>query len=85
MAALRGMLAHVSDAHGTTSWLDHVICSQDMQARLRSIAILDMLPRSGHVLLSFVFSFNFIPTFNDTSTCPSNKLISFGQKPQTII
>ena len=25
-----GQLTHVSDAHGTTSWLDHVICSSDM-------------------------------------------------------
>ena len=56
-----------------TSWLDHVLCSQDMQTKLHSIAILDMLPSSGHVPLSFVFDFNSSPTFNDTFTCPSNK------------
>ena len=44
-----GMFTHVSDAHGTTSWLDHVLCSQDMQTKLHSIAILDMLPSSDHV------------------------------------
>ena len=53
-----GKFTHVSDAHGTTSWLDHVICSQDMQARLHSIAILDMLPSTDHIPLSFVFDFN---------------------------
>ena len=68
-----GMFTHVSDAHGTTSWLDHVLCSQDMQTKLHSIAILDMLPSSDHVPLSFVFDFNSSPTFNDTFTCPSNK------------
>ena len=26
-----GQFTHVSDAHNTTSWLDHVICSQDVQ------------------------------------------------------
>ena len=30
------------------SWLDHEICSLDMQAILHSIAILDMLPSSDH-------------------------------------
>ena len=52
-----GMFTHVSDAHDTTSWLDHVLCSQDMQTKLHSIAILDMLPSSDHVPLSFVFDF----------------------------
>ena len=45
---------HISDAHGTTLWLNHVICSQDMQTKLHLIAILDMLPSSDHVPLSFV-------------------------------
>ena len=68
-----GMFTHVSDAHGTTSWLDHVLCSQDMQTKLHSIAILVMLPSSDHVPLSFVFDFNSTPTFIDTFTCPNNK------------
>ena len=67
------MFTHVSDAHGTTSWLDHVLCSQDMRTKLHSIAILDMLPSSDHVTLSFVFDFNSTPTFIDTFTCPGNK------------
>ena len=33
-----GMFTHVSDAHGNTSWLDNVVCSQDMQTKLHSIA-----------------------------------------------
>ena len=66
------MFTHVSDADKTTSWLDHVLCSQDMQTKIHSIAILDMLPSSDHVPLSFVFDFNFSPTFNDTFTCLSN-------------
>ena len=49
----------------------------DMQTRLHSIVILDMLPSSDHGPLSFVFSFNCIQTFIDTSTCPA-KLVNFN-------
>ena len=73
-----GMFTHVSNAHGSTSWLDHVIhvCSRDMQAKLQSVSILDTLPSSGyvHVPLSAVFDFITNPVFIDTSTCPSNKV-----------
>ena len=70
-----GKFTHVSNAHSTTSWLDHVICSHDMQARLHSVDILDMLPSFDHVPLSVVFNFNSTLAFIDsfTSTCPSNK------------
>ena len=30
-----GMFTHVSNAHDSTSWLHHVICSRDMQAKLQ--------------------------------------------------
>ena len=72
-----GMFTHVSNAHGSTSWLDNVICSRDMQAKLQSVSILDMLPSSDHVPLSAVFDFIISPVFIDTSTCPSNK-VSFN-------
>ena len=41
-----GQSTHVSDAHGTTSWLDHVICSSDMQNNVVSIEILEKSPSS---------------------------------------
>ena len=43
------------------------------KTKLHLIAILDMLPSSDHVPLSFVLDFNSTPTFIDTCTCPSNK------------
>ena len=33
----------VSGAHNTTSWLDHIICSDDLQCKFESIDILDKL------------------------------------------
>ena len=58
----------------STSWLDHVICGRDMQAKLQSVSILDMLPNSEHVPLSSVFDFSTTPAFIDKCTCPSNKI-----------
>ena len=69
-----GMFTHVSNAHGSTSWLDHVICSRDMQAKFQSVSIIDMLRSSDHVPISAVFDFITTPAFIDTSTCPSNKV-----------
>ena len=44
----------MSDAHCTTSWLDHVLCSQDIQSKLKLIDILDKLPSSDHLPLSVI-------------------------------
>ena len=33
----------VSGAHNTTLWLDHIICSNDLQCKFESIDILDKL------------------------------------------
>ena len=44
----------MSDAHCTTSWLDHVLCSQDIQSKLKVIDILDNLPSSDHLPLSVI-------------------------------
>ena len=74
-----GMLTHVSNAHGSTSWLDHVICIRDMQAKLQSIFVLDMLPSSDHLSL-------LQPLLLLTSLhVPASKLILIGQKQRTKI
>ena len=78
-----GKFTHVSNAHGTTSWLDHVICSHDMQARLHSVDILDMLPSSDHVPLSIVFNFNSTLALLTHLHVLVIKLILIGQKLRT--
>ena len=40
---------HLSDTHNTTSWLDHIICSHDLQRNLESMDILDRIPSSEHL------------------------------------
>ena len=56
-----GQFAHVSDAHKTTSWLGHIICSHDVQRKLVSIDILDRLPCSDHLPLCVLLDFNCDP------------------------
>ena len=51
-----GQFTYVSDAHFTTSWLDHVLCSQDIQSKLDSVKILDTLPSSDHLPISIAFN-----------------------------
>ena len=44
-----GQYTRVSDAHNTISWLDHIICSHDVQKKLVCINILDRLPCADHL------------------------------------
>ena len=58
---ITGQYTRVSDAHNTTSWLDHIICSHDVQKKLVCINILDRLPCSDHLPLCISFDFNCDP------------------------
>ena len=42
---------YVSDAHSTTSWLDHIICSHGIKSKVASMNILDKIPSSDHLPL----------------------------------
>jgi hypothetical protein len=39
---------YVSMAHGTTSWLDHAVCSADADRLITEIQVLDLSPASDH-------------------------------------
>ena len=69
-----GQFTHVSDAHGTTFWLDHVICSSDMQNNVVSIEIVEKSPSSEYLALSVTFEFMCKPVTIDKYTCHSNKV-----------
>ena len=80
-----GMFTHVSNAHGSNSWLDLIIWSRDMQAKLQSASIIDMLPSSDHVPLSAVFHFITTLLLLTPLHVPVTKLILIGKKPLTKI
>ena len=46
---LSDVFTYVSDAHGTTSWLDHYICSHAADCLLSGFVILDKVPSSDHL------------------------------------
>ena len=47
---------YVSEAHGTTSWLDHVIASSDLHSMITDVKVLDLLPTSDHLPLQYTLS-----------------------------
>ena len=53
-----GQYTRVSDAHNTTSWLDHIICNHNVQKKLVCINILNRIPCCDHLPLSVSLGFN---------------------------
>ena len=48
---------YVSDAHMSTSWLDHYICSTSMHRNISYMTILDKLPSSDHLPIAATFTY----------------------------
>ena len=79
-----GQFTYVSDAHNSTSWLDHIICSYDDNSKISSINILDKLPGSDHLPLQMTLDidFNSIVDFID-KLCSRDK-VSFNWSKCTL-
>ena len=58
---------YVSDAHNTTSWLDHIICSFDFYSIISDLFILDKLPSSDHLPLCCTCRFELDLELSDSS------------------
>ena len=58
---------YVSDAHSTTSWLDHIICSFDFYSIISDLFILDKLPSSDHLPLCCTCRFELDLELSDSS------------------
>ena len=79
-----GQFTYVSDAHNSTSWLDHIICSYDVNSKISSINILNKLPGSDHLPLQMTLDidFNSVVDFID-NLCPRDK-VSFNWSKCTV-
>ena len=64
LGRLSEQFTFVSDAHSTTSWLDHFICSHDLHQRITSLYILDKSPCSDHLPIHAVFNLDVIGTID---------------------
>ena len=62
----------MSDAHHSTSWLDHVICSSNMHNVIGSIYVVDNLPSSDHLPLGVTFSMKIVDKARVTSAHVNN-------------
>ena len=59
---------YVSDSHGTTSWLDHLICSHDLHSNIVEMKILEKNPCSDHLPICARFTLEFCSKIIDSST-----------------
>ena len=50
-----GTFTYISDAHLTTLWLDHVLCSYNINLLIDSLHVLDKLPCSDHLPMVVIF------------------------------
>ena len=62
-----GFYTYVSDAHHSTSGLDHVICSSNMHSAIGGINVVDKLPSSDHLPLVVTFSLKVVDSARVTS------------------
>ena len=75
----------MSDAYNTTSWLDHIICSHDVQRQLVSIDILDRLPCSDHLPLCVLLDFNCDPNNVTTQIVEKQASVTFNWAKATTV
>ena len=64
-----GHYTYVSDAHCTTSWLDHILCSHYIQNRRGSISIIEKLSSSDHLPLSITIDVQLQSTSFKFASC----------------
>ena len=71
----------VSDAHNSTSWLDHVLSSHTMHSCIDSITVLDKLPCSDHlpVSISLVCNWSNNPLLGKLTREYSNKTCNWSK------
>ena len=69
---------YVSDAHSTTSWLDHFICSYDLHTKILEMQILEKSPSSDHLSIYAKFLFDIgLSNHNEGNVSASNDSIPF--------
>ena len=66
----------VSDAHSTTSWLDHIICSFNLFCILSDICILDKLPSSDHLPIACNVGFDLQSTLGSCHSMDTEVKVS---------
>ncbi|XP_060801616.1 uncharacterized protein LOC132902036 [Amyelois transitella] len=76
---------YVSDIHGTTSWLDHLIVTKVANETISNVKVLYDVFWSDHFPIYIEIKCDFIKTVSEIgSNCPVNKIIWGNRKPHQI-
>ena len=78
-----GTFTYISDAHLTTSWLDHVSCSYSMNLLINSLHVLDKLPCSDHLPMVVIFDID-INASLPTQVSTDDVITSFNWSKATV-
>ena len=78
-----GTFTYISDAHLTTSWLDHVLCSYNMNLLINSLHVLDKLPCSDHLPMVVIFDID-INVSLPTQVSTDDVITSFNWSKATV-
>ena len=70
---------YISESWNTTSWLDHVICTQEGHIGISNISILYESAFSDHVPISISINLDDLTSFNENSTSTSNHHICWDK------
>ena len=60
---------YISNAHSTTSWLDHIICSLDFCSLASGVVILDKLPSSDYLPVCCRIRFKLVFDVESRDSC----------------
>jgi exonuclease III len=69
-----GTYTYVSDAHNTTSWLDHCLTSHSVHNIINNICILDKSPASDHLPIAVNYTVKLHKTDNNNGHGVNNKI-----------
>ena len=78
-----GTFTYISDAHLTTSWLDHVLCSYNMNLLIDKLHVLDKLPCSDHLPMVVIFDID-INVSLPTQVSTDDVMTSFNWSKATV-
>ena len=74
LGALSGSFTFVSEAHGTTSWIDHCLCTNQVHASLVGVNIDYGMQSSDHFPLSICIDVESVPRLESESVPTQSRL-----------
>ena len=69
---------YVSEAHGTTSWIDHIVCTGSAQPHVTNCSALDNISFCDHIPLQLVYNVgDYVPNMFTSSIHPDRNTFCY--------